>query len=274
MPKTVLTMHNIDHVRNARLLKNLRPGLEFFFRYIDQGRLVSWEHHALGDFDRVVAMSQLDLDCMRALRCDMRGAVVPNGVDVDGLPFGDGAPRGSQDVVFVASMDTDANHDAAMFFVEDIWPLVKAARPRARITFVGRNPRKELVMAANGDDLVVTGSVPDVVPFYRAASLAIVPLRVGGGTRLKILEAMALGVPVVSTSVGCEGLELADGEDLCMADSASGFAQAVVALLDSPTMRDRLRVNARRRVEEIYDWKVVARAQMAVYEDLAEDRRD
>jgi glycosyltransferase involved in cell wall biosynthesis len=136
---------------------------------------------------------------------------------------------------------------------------------------VGRRPRRELLAHHNGEDIVVTGGVPNVAEYYGKATVAVVPLRSGGGTRLKILEAMAFGVPVVSTSVGCEGLQVEHGKHLLIADEPSAFVDAIGSLFEDAALRPALVSSARRLVEDNYDWHVVASLHDRLYNRLREE---
>lgn len=265
-PATVLTMHNIDHVRNARVLANTPWGPTKLYHWFNQLRFKPWELGVMARFDRVVAMSEVDRAMMLADLPTLPVSVVPNGVDVSAVAFAL-APAASRQVIFVASMDSEANHDGAMFFLRQVWPLLQRQCPDAKVAFVGRNPLPELLAAHDGLKVVVTGKVDDVMGYYRGAAVAVVPLRSGGGTRLKILEAMAAGTPVVSTSVGCEGLDVTDGLDILIADDAAAFAMAVQRLLDDPGMRSSFAQQARATVEQVYDWPLVSARQDAAYRD-------
>lgn len=263
-PAQVLTMHNIDYLRSARVLANQLPGLRRLFMKLDAVRFRAWELAALSRFDRVITMSALDRALLLNDSPGLRISVVPNGVDTKAVSYLAPAPM-SEVVVYVASMDSFANHDGAMFLVQDIWPLVKAQRPAARLLIVGRAPRPALLSLHNGQDIVVTGKVAEVLDFYRGAAVAVVPLRSGGGTRLKILEAMAAGVPVVSTTVGCEGIEASAGVNVLLADESASFAAAMLKVMGDPVLQQRLSAAAREFVEESYDWGVIAEGHDALY---------
>lgn len=263
-PAMVLTMHNIDYIRNARILENTPLGVAKLYHYVNQARFQRWEIDALGQFDDVIAMSDVDKHLLLKQSPRLSVHVVPNGVDIRGIPFRP-VIAATQSIIFVASMDSDANHDGAMYFIRDIWPLLRRSRPELKVVFVGRYPRPELVAAHNGDDITVTGKVDDVFVYYRSATVAIVPLRSGGGTRLKILEAMATGTAVVSTSVGCEGLDVDDGVNILVADTVEHFAAAIEKLLADDVFRKHLIRDARHLVEANYDWDIIAQRHDQVY---------
>jgi glycosyltransferase involved in cell wall biosynthesis len=265
-PATVLTLHNIDYVRNERVLQNTPFGPARLYHWFNQRRFKTWELKAISRYDRVIAMSDIDRGILLKDLPDLPVDVVPNGVDARAIAY-QPAPEASETVIFVASMDSEANHDGAMFFVRDIWPLVKAARPSAVLKLVGRGPNPELQAQHNGRDIIVTGKVADVLGYYREAGVAVVPLRSGGGTRLKILEAMAAGAAVVSTTVGCEGLDVSDGQDILIQDEPRSFADAVLRLLGDLTGRRALQQAARHLVETRYDWTLIGQQQDRVYSE-------
>jgi polysaccharide biosynthesis protein PslH len=180
--------------------------------------------------------------------------VIPNGVDVQYFGANEldpGSPRTS--LLFSGSMDYSANVDAVVWFVSNIWPELNREHPALSFTIVGRDPTSE-VRALAGDSVSVTGTVPDVRPYYSGALAAVVPLRIGSGTRLKILEAMAAGIPVISTRLGAEGLDLVDGTHILLADSGSDMIAAVNRLATSPELWLRLSRSGRELVSRSYDW--------------------
>jgi glycosyltransferase involved in cell wall biosynthesis len=160
-------------------------------------------------------------------------------------------------------------YEAAIFFANRIWPRVRSKLDGAELTIVGANPGPAVLALEELPGVKVTGMVPDVRPFYRDALAAVVPLRTGGGTRLKILEAMAAGVPVLSTPLGAEGLEVVDEENILLADSgdAEGWADRLASLADSPTRRAQLIAAGLRLVQGRYDWEILGAKLRATYED-------
>jgi len=183
---------------------------------------------------------------------------IPTGVDVDYFQ-----PIGGEDLdslVFTGSMDWMPNEDGILYFVDKILPLIREQRPSAKLWVVGRKPGKKIkALAASDSGIQVTGRVEDIRPYIAKGSVYVVPLRVGGGTRLKIFEAMAMGKAVVSTTVGAEGLPVTHGSDILLADEPQQFAKKVCRLLSSPEDRTRIGDAARRLVEEKYGWPAVAK---------------
>ena len=161
-----------------------------------------------------------------------------------------------------------ANRDAVMHFLAEVWPAIRAARPDVRFFAVGQDPPRELVELAERDtQIVVTGYVTDIRDFIARAAVYVVPLRVGGGTRLKVLDAMAMGKAMVSTSLGCEGIGVTPGEHLLVADTPQAFADATLTLLADPQRRMALGRAARALVEREYSWPVVGRRLVDSYHE-------
>ncbi len=182
--------------------------------------------------------------------------VIPNGVDVQSFLPSTEPKHLRRDLVFVGAMHYHANVDAALFFAREVWPAIHRQRPELRLVIVGAQPTAEVLKLREQPGITVTGTVDDVRPFYHNALAAVVPLRVAGGTRLKILEAMAAGVPVISTTLGAEGLPVTNGTDILLADSPSDFAECAVTLAPDSELWRNL-VEAGRRLAGDYDWAVI-----------------
>jgi glycosyltransferase involved in cell wall biosynthesis len=205
--------------------------------------------------------------------------VIPNGVDAGYYSVKEIAQacrRSGQDaskptILFVGSMDYHANIDAVAWFSTDVWPEIVRNHPDLHLTIVGRDPSSD-VRALASDRIHVTGTVDDVRPYYASALAAIVPIRSGSGTRLKILEAMAAGVPVISTRMGAEGIEVGDNVHLLLADTALEMAAAVQQVASSKETRTRLSEAARELVCKVYDWSVIGKQLCAIHEELVESR--
>jgi sugar transferase (PEP-CTERM/EpsH1 system associated) len=215
-----------------------------------------------------IVCSERERDQLLRTSPDARISVVENGVDTGYFAGAGAAPAAGHKIVFVGAMDYFPNSEAAIFFANEIWPHVRSRLPGAELAIVGANPGPSVLVLGELPGVRVTGTVPDVRPFYREALAAVVPLRTGGGTRLKILEAMAAGVPVVSTPLGAEGLEVIDGENALLVDSgdAEGWASRLVSLADSPTRRAQLTGAGLRLVQSRYDWEILGAKLLATYE--------
>ena len=184
-------------------------------------------------------------------------SVVENGVDCTAYSGLGNGPAARRDLLFVGSMDYHANIDAVLRFTADTWPLIRGRHPDLRFVIVGRSPAPAVQALAQSPGVAVTGTVDDVRPYYRDALATVVPLRVGSGTRLKILEAMAAGVPVVSTRLGAEGLEVTAGRDILLAETPAETAAAVEALAASAELRHALSHAGAELVRARYDWPIL-----------------
>jgi len=197
----------------------------------------------------------------RRLATDAPGAAIrsiPTGVDT-AFFTPNGSHEASASLVFVGSMDWYPNEDAILHFIHAVLPEIRRRVPESSLTVVGRNPTARLRAAAADAGVRITGTVDDVRPYMSEAAVVVVPLRVGGGTRLKIFEALAMAKAVVATGVGAEGLPLVPGTHYLRADAPPDFARAVVALLEDPVQRKTLGAAGRRLVEERFAWASIAR---------------
>jgi sugar transferase (PEP-CTERM/EpsH1 system associated) len=235
-------------------------------------RMLRFEGDALARFDLVLAVSAADATTFGRLYPGVLRSpvhVVQTGVETQYFaPAGNVTPRPAH-MVFTGSMDWLPNEDGMQYFVRDILPRIRRARPDATLSIIGRAPTPAVRRLAEEAGVTVTGRVEDVRPHVAEGSVYVVPLRIGGGTRLKIFEAMAMGKAVVSTTVGAEGLPVTPGEDIVIADQPEAFAGAVLRLFEDDRGRRRLEGAARRLVVERYDWSAVARDFEAALEKVS-----
>ena len=255
----VLFQHNVEAEiwrRHAEVAGN--PVARRYFA-LQWQRTERFERNACRAAEHVVAVSDHDAAIFRERYGVSSVSAVPTGVDIEYFDPSGYPDRTPGRLVFTGSMDWMPNADGITWFVERIWPRVRAARPDATFTVVGRNPPAAVqALATPGSGIEVTGSVPDVRPYLGAGSAFVVPLRVGGGTRLKIYEAMAMACPVVSTTVGAEGLPVHHGEHLRVADDEAGFAAQCVALLDDTAEATAMADRAATYVRDHFGWDAVA----------------
>jgi sugar transferase (PEP-CTERM/EpsH1 system associated) len=253
----VFFAHNVEHMIWKRLSETetriwLRPLLA-----LEWHKMRRYEAEVCRRARLTLAVSPVDWELLAARAPGAHGRAIPTGVDVSYF-----APNGSSEapaqLVFTGSMDWRPNEDAILYFLEAILPIVRRDAPQTRLTVVGRNPSPRLRKQAAKTGAYVTGTVDDVRPYVAQAAVYVVPLRIGGGTRLKIFEALAMGKAVVSTTIGAEGLPLAHGEHFLRADEPVDFARAVVSLLRDPARRRRLGDAGRRLVEKRHAWPRVA----------------
>jgi glycosyltransferase involved in cell wall biosynthesis len=219
--------------------------------------------------DHLLTVSEHDCKIFFNLADCQRITVIPTGVDVDYFrPVPDLEKPDS--LVFTGSMDWMPNEDGILFFLQQIWPLVRAKIPNISLSIVGRDPSKRIqALASELEGVQITGRVEDVRPYVHSSSVYIVPLRIGSGTRLKIFEAMAMGKAIVSTTIGAEGLPVHSGRDIVLADDPAEFADAIIQLLQDPVRRAELARAARQLVEQKHSWDSVVRPFEEALENLA-----
>jgi glycosyltransferase involved in cell wall biosynthesis len=263
---SILTKHNIDAdlaLQNYRLADS---SVRKVFWWLEWKKMALYEPYVDNLFSSVVVMSEVDkAEILRRKKPPSVVNVVENGVDTVKLqPF---APVYDPVMLFIGALDYLPNQDAANYLCREIFPLIKKSFQNAGILLVGRKPSPEILGLAS-EAVEVWGDVPEVEPFYRRASIAVVPLRAGSGSRLKILEAMALGRPVVSTTKGAEGLEIEAGKDFLAADDPAAFAESIKMLFNEPGLYQNISSHARKTVEEKYDWSEAARKMSAIYDRL------
>jgi glycosyltransferase involved in cell wall biosynthesis len=238
-------------------------------RRFDLWKLRKLEVESTRRYRHHILCSAEDAEILRSRYGALDCSVVPSGYDPSTFtPTGTVAARSPELLVFVGSMDYGPNVEAMGHFVREVLPLIAAEQPRVRLQIVGSRP-DSAVQALASDRVEVVGRVDDVRPFLERASALVVPLRIGGGTRLKIVEALALGTPVVSTTIGAEGLGLSSGKDLLKADGARAFAEATLQLLRDPDAAARLGRAGRSHVKEHLSWQVVATDLVDIWERVA-----
>ena len=254
----VLFQHNVETIIWERHAQTGRtPFHRAYFRGQAQ-RMFNWEKAACNTASHVVAVSAVDERIMRE-RFGVRSiSAVGTGVDLD--YFAAPETRTSQfDLVFVGSMDWMPNVDGMEWFLAEVLPVIRAGKPEVRLAIVGRNPPASIAAKSDNQTVTVTGTVPDVRPFLWQSAVSIVPLRIGGGTRLKIFEAMAAGPPVVATAIGAEGLPVQHGRTIQIADSADDFAAECLRLLNDPQQRAQISAAALDLVRSNFSWARITR---------------
>jgi sugar transferase (PEP-CTERM/EpsH1 system associated) len=265
----VLFAHNVEALIWERHYQMARNPLWKVVCWREFRAVAQAEQTYLKRADHVLTVSATDRDWFANIVDSSRITVVPTGVDIDFFQpvYGPELPNR---LVFTGSMDWEPNEDAVLYFLDKIFPQIQRQIPESTFWVVGRHPSARLRHQGDRSHGVrVTGSVEDVRPFMRDASIFVVPLRIGSGTRLKIFEAMAMGKAVVSTSVGAEGLPVQHGKHIILADNAEDFARMVVGLLRDPEGRERLGRAARQLVAEKYSWASVSTQAEAVLMNVA-----
>jgi glycosyltransferase involved in cell wall biosynthesis len=235
---SVLFQHNVESEIWRRHSETTKNPLKRAMYQMEFGKMLRYETVSVRKFHHVIAVSENDRSLMNRWVDASRVTVVPTGVDLEQYRPASRKQSAAPVVTFVGAMDWEPNVDGVEYFCTQIWPAVKAEIPEARLRFVGRNPDRR-VQKWVSDSIEVTGRVPSVLEHLHDSAVVIVPLRIGGGTRLKIYEAMAAGKAVVSTTIGAEGLDVRNGKDIVLADDANAFAQAVILLLRDQELRQR-----------------------------------
>lgn len=264
--RAIWGLHDIDWVKFTRLAQlETKPARKLRI-WLRSAMTRWWLPRQAERFARCLTVSEVDQGLLQAAQPQVRVDVVAVGVDAtvcQPLPDAAGPPG----LIFVGNMNYLPNADGMVYFCQEILPHIRMQVPDVEVWIVGINPRPEVEQLA-GHGVHVTGRVEDVGPYYQRSSVCIVPLRAGSGARLKIYEAMAFGRPVVSTSIGCEGPHVIDGEHLLIADTPEEFAHKTVCLLTDAPLRQRIVNKARQFVVENYDWDVLARQLTHIYTEV------
>lgn len=264
--RCVLFQHNVEAQIWDRHAEQGRTPLHRWYFGLQAKRMAAFEAEICRKAQSIIAVSEADAILMRQRYGSPRVSSVPTGVDVDFFrPLTASPPQADPpqadppktDLVFLGSMDWMPNIDGMLWFAQDIWPLIRAQRPTTTLTIVGRKPSPKIQALAQLPGISVTGTVPDVRPYLHGAKTSIVPLRIGGGTRLKIYESMAAQVPVISTAIGAEGLDWTDGKNILIADSPAAFAQSCLELLAQPQRARQLADSAFALVDQHYSWQAI-----------------
>jgi len=269
----VLDQHNADERFWDTYVREGWPWVRLFAKF-NLWQLRGFQGSVLRQVDVIMSASKEDADFTRTRLPNPATQVwvVPNGVATESLRPEGTAERGNR-IIFCGAMDVLMNIDAVARFVRRIFPKVRRAVPDAEFWIVGRDPVPEVKALSSLPGVRVTGRVEDVRPYYAKAKVAVALFRYGGGTKLKVLEAMALGVPVVATPVGCQGIEVTPGKHLFKEDNEEAFAQRVVNLLQDESLRRQMTTEARRLVEERYSWRGIMGDAIKRLEQMIENGR-
>jgi glycosyltransferase involved in cell wall biosynthesis len=254
--RTVYNWHNIESEAMRRYSESGASMARRWYASLTAKKLEALEMLILRSAFGHVVCSEREREQLRQRVPQARIEVIENGVDTRYFAGSGAGDKARPRLVFIGAMDYFPNSDAALFFANEIWPHILRRLGNAELTIVGANPGPAVRALGDLPGVTVTGTVPDVRPFYNGALAAVVPLRTGGGTRLKILEAMAAGVPVISTPLGAEGLDVTDGENVLLVkpEDVDGWIDRVTGLAASPSLCAQLTGSALRLVETRYDW--------------------
>jgi glycosyltransferase involved in cell wall biosynthesis len=263
----VLFQHNVESALWHRMATTESNPLRKLAYKFEDARMSRYERKTLGRFHHIIAVSDNDRQQMFEMDPTCEISVVPTGVDTQQYQVAPPSTATPPRIVFTGSMDWEPNIDAVEYFCEQIWPRILVEFPDAIFQIVGRHPFAKVQRLAS-KSVVVTGTVPSVTDYLRDATVVVVPLRIGGGTRLKIYEAMAMGKALVSTTIGAEGLSFQNGRDLLLADHESSFADAILLLLRDASVRRRFELAAVQMAAQ-FDWSVVVAQFAEVLQEIA-----
>lgn len=264
LPK-VVDMHNIDHVLYERLAHTSGWGLKKIHGLLQRPIMYNFERKIPDRFQACLTVSENDASILRRVTGAAAIWVVPNGVDVDYFRPGRESHSRRWDLIYVGSMDYYPNIDAVLFLCRRIMPIVWSSRPETSLIIVGRDPSPAVKRLSRDPRIIVTGEVQDVRYYWERASIAVLPLRIGGGTRLKSLEAASMAKPIVGTPIGLEGVPFSHNEHAILAERIDDFALAILDLLENGDKRTALGHAARSFVLEHYSWsRIVERLEVVL----------
>ena len=273
-PPRVLFQHNVEAAIWERHAQVATHPVKRLYMREQWRRMRAFEGRECRRFDKVVAVSQEDCAVLARAYGLRDVEEVPTGVDTDFFRPSREVARNRNEIVFTGSMDWLPNEDAVAWFAAEILPRIRAQVPDAHFTIVGRTPSQPVLdLARTHRDITVTGSVPDVRPYMERAAAFVIPMRVAGGTRLKVYEAMGMEIPIVSTTIGIEGLPVRHDAEVLVADEPEAFAAAVVRLLREPSLGARLAADAATRVRAEFGWREVASRFASICGALRTERR-
>jgi polysaccharide biosynthesis protein PslH len=253
---SVLFQHNVESILWRRQADTERHPVKRLVFGLEAAKMARYERETVSRFEHVIAVSEHDRAAMAGMTSPDRISVVPTGVDTRTFRPAVRNDTPEPIVLFLGSMDWEPNIDGVQYFCDEMWPAIKAAVPGARFQVVGRNPVASVQRLAS-DSIEVVGTVPSILEYLHRAAVVVVPLRIGGGTRLKIYEAMGAGKAVVSTTIGAEGLDVHDGRDILLADTPASFIDSVTRVLTDAVLRRRLEDEAL-ALASLYDWSAIA----------------
>jgi polysaccharide biosynthesis protein PslH len=262
----VLDEHNIEYEVFERMTESERSFARRKFNQIEAGRYRRFEQDSWKRVDACVVTSDREAPVIERVAPHTPTTVVVNGVDLDYFRPADEPPT-PHTLVFNGILDYRPNLDAAYHLVDEIWPLVTARFPDARLSIVGRGYPADIKRLTR-ENVTVTGRVPDLRPYLTGNAVSAVPIRMGGGTRLKVVEGLAMGMAMVSTTLGCEGVGVRDREHLLIGDDAESFAARVIELFENPALGRELGRAGRALMEREYSWDLGAERLDGVYQDV------
>jgi glycosyltransferase involved in cell wall biosynthesis len=263
----ILRQHNVESKMMERYYKNAFDALERIYAFFQWRKLLRYERRMCLDSDLVITLSRIDEKAVKDLSFEIRTEVLFIGVDSEYFKPKKEVRKKDQ-ILYLGNLGFPPVRENVLYFLNEIWPIIKRSRPDVKFLILGNCPRKKDKIIRKFPDVVFLGEMEDIRPYMETSSLTVVPHRIASGVRFKILEAMAMKLPVVSTSIGCVGLEMVDGEHLLIADGVESFARKVISLLNNEKVRTDLAEKAYCWVRKKYTWENAAHRLNQIYENL------
>lgn len=265
----ILNHHNIESAMMFRRYENEKNVFKRLYFYQEAKKIEQYEKKHCGLFHANLTVSEDDGVILKRLLPEIKTEVISNGVDTAYF-----CPTKAKiqkiSLIFGGGMGWYPNRDAMLWFADEIWPLIKKEYPDIKMTVIGKKPPDKLIKLSKDDsNLIVTGYVDDVRPYFEEALIYVCPIRDGGGTRLKILDALSMGKPIVATTIAVEGIKVIPNKHVLIADTPEQFVVQIVKLIEDKDLRERLSVEGRKLVEENYDWSIIGQKLNNIYEKLA-----
>ncbi len=258
IPK-ILNHHGAESFMIHRRIANEPNYLKKLFFLMEARKLRRYEKDNCPKFDLNIVVSEFDKEILEEISPGLKIEIVENGVDINYFLPSE-RKNNNKRLIFAGRLDQYSNKDAILYFCNKVWPLIKEKIPDTRLTIIGNNPPQKLVEIANHDrGIELLGYVDDVRPFFANAMISICPIRDGGGIRIKILDALAMGMPIISTSIGCEGIEITPGKDVLIADTPQEFIESIDKIFSDNDTLINLSINARKTAENKYSWNAISR---------------
>jgi sugar transferase (PEP-CTERM/EpsH1 system associated) len=264
----ILDQHNVEQEILYRTYKSGIFSIRKLYNYAEWCKFRKDEIDICSKFSMVLTTSKRDKDNLSKELPSTSFTIIPNGVDSTYFRSKNRHPEVENLILFTGTINYYPNTDGLKYFISQIYPLIKKQNKSVKFCIAGKNPPSEIQRLAQDQSIAITGYVDDMREYFEKAAIVVVPLRIGGGSRLKILEAMAMSKAVVSTSIGAEGLEVTPGENILIENTPELLAQAVVDLINNEEKRKRIAKNARNLIEEKYDWSLIIHKLEEVYKEL------
>jgi polysaccharide biosynthesis protein PslH len=253
----VLRKHNIDAIIMKRFyLTEKRPHIRFYAK-LQWKKLIEYERHTCLRFRQCVMITPDDEKELKSLCPGAKTSIIPCGIDVDKYPVKRKNMGTTKRITFLGSMDWLPTEDAMLYFLQEIWPILIRKIPNLEFYMIGKLPSNRVLRLCKSPQIVVTGYVDSVLPYLEETDVFVVPLRIGSGMRIKILEALCMGIPIVSTAIGMEGIEAVPGKDLLVADTPEDFAKSVIHVMETPVVAGELSQRGRQLIQEKYSIPIV-----------------